>query len=364
MGSNVVSKKIPNVKIKNSIMPRESVLSTADKEAIKIEKLIFHIILTDDVKPLFLEELEITEEQQKFFKDRLADAAQGRQYIFTLDEPPMKKLANQIFTATDKEFLEISKDITSRFKSIHNKSASNGVFIVSIASIKKRKLLFLIKLDHKRVYEYKLKGNKALLEEVKNTFSEDKTAIQKVALIDVGENVVWDVLVFDRSKSGGITSYFGNFLSVIPRETESDLTKRMQSTARKWATANKEIIDPDQNPANYKNRARDYLINTSVVVTEDYINSVIVDDNDKRRKKLKESFNDHLIEYGLAGQSFVPKKEALTPKEQKNIRQTAEGVKIEWTGDTYDKNIEIPNVPNQKGEYKIIITTSNITDIQ
>jgi hypothetical protein len=43
MGSNVVSKKIPNVKIKNSIMPRESVLSTADKEAIKIEKLIFHI---------------------------------------------------------------------------------------------------------------------------------------------------------------------------------------------------------------------------------------------------------------------------------------------------------------------------------
>ena len=44
-------------------MPKESVLSIADKEAIKIEKLIFHIILTDDVNPTFLEEVEITKEK-------------------------------------------------------------------------------------------------------------------------------------------------------------------------------------------------------------------------------------------------------------------------------------------------------------
>ena len=49
-------------------MARESVLSMADKEAIKIEKLIFHIILTNDVKPIFLEELEITKEQQKWLE--------------------------------------------------------------------------------------------------------------------------------------------------------------------------------------------------------------------------------------------------------------------------------------------------------
>ena len=44
-------------------MPKESVLSIADKEAIKIEKLIFHIILTDDINPIFLEEVKITDEQ-------------------------------------------------------------------------------------------------------------------------------------------------------------------------------------------------------------------------------------------------------------------------------------------------------------
>lgn len=44
-------------------MSKESVLSIADKEAIKIEKLIFHIILTNDINPVFLEEVKITNEQ-------------------------------------------------------------------------------------------------------------------------------------------------------------------------------------------------------------------------------------------------------------------------------------------------------------
>jgi hypothetical protein len=347
-------------------MARESVLSMADKEAIKIEKLIFHIILTESVQPIFLEELVITNEQQKFFKDRLADAAQGRQFIFTSDNPPINKLAKKILNASDEDFLEISKEITNNFRIAHTgKNTNDGVFIISIASIKKRKLLFLIKLDHKKVYEYKLKGGKALLEEVKNTFSEDKTAIQKVALIDIDSNMVWDVLVFDRSKPGGITEFFARFLSVLPRETESDLTKKTQSAALKWASENKQLIDPDQEPSFYKNRARNYLMNANMFETEDYVNSVIQDDNDRRREVLKESFLSHLVVLGIAGQNFEPKREVLTPKDQtKNIRQTAEGVKIEWSGEMADKNILIPNYPNKNGEYIITIKTSDISEIQ
>lgn len=345
-------------------MPRESVLSISDKEAIKIEKLIFHIILTENVNPSFLDELEITPEQQKFFRDRLAEAAQGRQYIFTNDRPPIQKYAKEIFEASDDSFVEISKKITNLFHVAHKKTSNDGVFIVSVASIKKRKLLFLIKLDHKKVYEYKVKGTKALLEEVKNTFSEDKTAIQKVALIDIDPNVVWDALVFDRSKPSGITDFFGKFLSVLPRETEAILTVKTQSTALTWAKENKDKIDPQQEPAVYKNRAREYLMNIAEFDTDDYINNVIQDDDDNRRNDLRNSFRTHLEEVGLAGQIFAPKKGALTPKETKNIRQTAEGVKIEWFGDPKDNNIHIPNSSNQNGEYKIVISTNKITEIQ
>jgi len=343
-------------------MAKESVLSLADKEAIKIEKLIFHVILTDTANPIFLEELEITDEQQKFFRDRLADASQGRQYIFTEDNPPIKILAKQIIDASDEDFLKISKDIASRFKSTHTQNMNNGVFIISIASIRTRKLLFLIKLDHKKVYEYKLKGNKALLEEVKNTFSEDKTAIQKVALIDINPKVLWDVLVFDRSQTTGITKFFGNFLSVIPRETETDLTKKAQSLARRWATENK---DKDiEEPSVYKNRARNYLLSTDSFDSENYIEAVIQDTDEEKQNQLRNSFREFLAEGGLYGQSFPPRKDVLTKKEARNIRQTAEGVKIEWEGTLEENNISISNERNKRGLYEIRIETFDIKDVQ
>lgn len=51
-------------------------------------------------------------------------------------------------------------------------------------------------------------------------------------------------------------------------------------------------------------------------------------------------------------------------KENKNIRQTAEGVKIEWEGTLEDNNISISDVKDRQGQYKIVIKTSDIKDIQ
>lgn len=343
-------------------MAKESVLTIADKEAIRIEKLIFHIILTDSVNPIFLEEIEITPEQQKFFRDRLADASQGRQYIFSQDNPPIKDLASQILDASDDDFVRISKDITSRFKTAHNQSTNNGVFIVCVASIRDRKLLFLIKLDHKKVYEYKIKDNKALLEEVKNTFSEDKTAIQKVALIDVSPRVAWDVLVFDRSCPSKITKFFGNFLSVLPRETEKDLTSKTLSSARKWASENRN--EGIGESSLYKGRALSYLMGVDEFDSDKFIEAVVQDPDIEKQTKLRESFKCYLIENGLYGQIFKPKKDALTKRETKNIRQTAEGVKIEWEGTPEEKNIKISDKKDQRGLYTITIRTSDIKAIQ
>jgi hypothetical protein len=345
-------------------MPKESVLTIADKEAIEIEKLIFHIILKDDAKPHFLDELVITDEQKKFFKDRLSDSAQGRQYIFRELDVPIRKLTFDLLNASD-NFIKISKEITNRFKITHTGNSNDGVFVISLAKIKKRKLLFMIKLDHKKVYEYKLKGSKALLEEVKNTFIEDKSAIQKVALIDISASVVWDVLVYDRSKPASITDYFAKFLDVLPRETETQLTENAVSHVRKWASENRAILDPSQEPSNYKNRAIEHLNNVDLFETDEFINAVIFDSDGKRRNELKTSLFSYLVNVGMAGQSFAPNKNALTPKCKNNIRQTEEGVRIEWEGNAQDKNIDIPNEPDSNdGNYHIAISTRQITVIQ
>lgn len=346
-------------------MSRESVLSLADKEAIQIERLIFHIILTNNSSPSYLDAVEITEDQKRFFKERLADAAQGRQYKF-VDSSPTKEIARKIIDCSDKDFIELSKQLAASFKNTHKHNTNDGVFIISTASIRDRKLLFLVKLDHKKIYQYSISENKALLKEIQNTFSEDKTAIQKVALIDINERVSWDVLVYDRGarpEKGNITDYFRSFLGVIPRETETDLTKKAISVVREWATKNKSNLDEKQEVSYYKNRCKNYLLNHDQFDTNQFIEAVIQDEDSTRRETLKESLRAQMVESGLVDQEFVIKKNAIDKTISKNIRKTAEGVTIEWIGDMVDKNIIIPNTPDNNGKYVITITTSSITEV-
>lgn len=110
-------------------MARESVLTTAEKDAIKIEKLIFHIILKDQIAPIFLDKVIITESQQKFFKARLSDAAQGRQHVFVADSL-LRPKAIEILSADDDNFVRLSKEIAHQFKLAHTNNTSDGVFIV------------------------------------------------------------------------------------------------------------------------------------------------------------------------------------------------------------------------------------------
>ncbi len=350
-------------------MAKESMLTLEEREAIQIEKFIFHIIIKEDVNPRFLDAVEISDDQRNFFKARLADAAQGRQYLFN-DYSETKEKSIQILSAVDEgDFIRLSREIAYKFKSTHNKNTNNGVFIICTAStLRNRKLLFLVKLDHKKIYQYKVNdNNQALLQEVQDTFTEDKTAIQKFALIDVNPDVKWDVLVYDRSSRaelGNITEYFKSFLGVYVRETEDDLTRKAVRTTREWATLNKSILNPNQGVATYKNLAQSYLNNHEIFDTDKFIEAVIQDENEDRRAILKASFLQHLENIGLAYQEFHINKNALNKKITKNIRETAEGVKIEWEGTENDKNIEISDTPDANGLYTIRIQTRRVIDIQ
>lgn len=345
-------------------MAKESVLSLAQKQSIKIEKFIFHIIIQNEDEPKYLDEVVITDEQKNFFRDRLIDVSQGNQFLFQdTSTSSVYKQGKDILKDPEKNFLKASKVLTADFKSRHNKNTSDGVFITALASIEnKHNLIFLVKLDHKKVYEYKLKGTKALLEEIKNTFVEDKSAIQKVALIDVENVFVWNVLAYDRAKPGSLTDYFQKFLAVKPRDTPSKWTLDAITHANRWATLNRNVIDPKQEPSLYKNRSLTYLSTTSLFDSDEYVNAVVLDEDVKRRKKLKDSFNSYITEKGLAGQVFPPNKGSLTKRAKTNTRLTKEGVTIEWIGDPDAVNINIPNEKNpEDGLFHIEIKTNEIT---
>lgn len=347
-------------------MPRESVLTTAERDQIRIEKLIFHIILKNEHQPRYLNEVTMTDEQRSFFRNRLKDAASGRQFVF-LDGSTTKTKAEEIIDCDNERFVQLSKDLAFDFKNQHGASANDGVFIVSVASIGERKLVFLIKFDHKIIYQYQLDDDgRALLREVQDTFSEDKSSIQKVALIDVSDAAVWDVLVTDlsaRAEKDYITDYFKRFLAVRPRETDTDLTKRALIMAFRWAQINQDDLPEHQEASDYKSRAKTYLLGNGIFNSDDFINSVILDENAERRERHRGSLRQMMEENGLYGQSFTPSRSALDRKATKNVRLTQEGLRIEWDGSAEDVNYAV-SPQDENGQQTITIKTSGITSLQ
>ncbi|HEY1008603.1 MAG TPA: nucleoid-associated protein [Sphingobacteriaceae bacterium] len=344
-------------------MAKESVLTESEKDSFQIEKFIFHIIIQQDFDPIYLEEVALTDAQKEFFKKRFNDISEGTQYVFQdKDKSDLYRSCSNLMNDPANRFLEISKKITYSFKQFHNKNTNDGVFITALVSVQgSRKLIFLLKLDHRTVYQYKITRNRALLEEIKNTFVEDKKAIQKAAIIDISDHYKWDVLAKDRTATNtdaGIRDYFAKFLTVTELETPSKLTENAVKFANKWAIANLQDLDPEQEVSSYKSRAISYLLTSNKFDTEDFINTVILDSDPERRERLSKSFKSYLDEYGLTGQSFVPTRGVLTRSKTKNVRQTAEGIKIEWEGEASESNLTIAK--ESDGYYHIRIKTSDL----
>jgi len=264
----------------------------------------------------------------------------------------------------DDQFIRISKILAASFKNEHSKSTADGVFITALVNVEgNRQLIFLLKLDNRKVYQYKLHKTKAALEEIKDTFVEDKKAIQKSALIDISNYYAWDVLARERNPTTakGIRSYFAKFLQVIEKDTPSKLTEKAVSTVRQWAIANKTELDPTEDVSGYKDRAIGYLLSTPTFKTQDFIEAVVVDEDEMRMEKLALSLKNFCDERGISGQSFRPNKNSLTKNVRKNIRETEEGVKIEWEGKAEDRLITIPTKKDANDNlFHITIRTSNL----
>lgn len=345
-------------------MAKESVLNQAEKDSFKIKRFIFHIIKQADINPIFLDEVVLSKEQSTFFQDRFSDASQGTQFEFNDKKTSeVYKNCKAVITDPEKSFVEVSKDLTASFQTHHKKTTNDGVFITALVSvIDKVDLIFMIKLDNKKVYGYSVKDKKAIMQEIKNTFVEDRRAVQKIAIADVSDYFVWDVLAFDRNPNPGkaIRDFFGDFLAVHERETPYNLTGKMVSTVRQWAIANKSSLDPSQEVSSYKNRSIDYLRNSNQMRSRDLINTVIHDDDSDRAKRLRKSLRSFLQDKGLEAQVFTPSKKALDKATTKNIRRTAEGVRIEWEGDSKDVNVSIPNEPDNNGNFNITIQTTRV----
>jgi hypothetical protein len=345
-------------------MPKESVLSHAEKSSFVIEHFIFHIIRTDSEHPIYLETAELLPEQRSFFQARFSDVAEGVQHVFV--DPENSTFFHDCTTmlADPKaNFLPISKRLASSFQKLHSGNMIDGAFVIAIVSAGERKFIFLLKIDNTKVIHYDVKDAKALLKLIENTFVEDKKAIQKSALIDITGTSSWQVLATDRSGSAhkALTTFFASYLTVTEKENASTLTPLVVKSVTNWAINNKATLGLKEDVATYKNKAINYLKVAAQFNTGDLIDALFRDETDNvtELRRYKTNLKTHFDQDGLSGQSFVPNQGSLTLKVRKNVRVTAEGVKIEWDGDMKANNVSISDNRDEQGYYTITIKTNS-----
>lgn len=360
---------------------KEKSLTDLQIQSLSIKKLIFHVINveveeTNRVKEL--DELELDEEQKNFFLERIRSVASGIQYDFIENAEHTLNPCKQLLS-NEAAFRKNSIVLTQGFASYHKKNMASGVFVVAIvetsySDAEQIKLVFLAKLDHRNVFQIIVKanedglGNHAVMQRVVDTLVEDKSAIQKSALINLdNDKYNWDVLADERrlNAKGEITDYFRDFLGVSLKEVASVLTKRAVQTVNAWANSQELAELPEgEEKGNYRSRAVAYMDSNNVFELTNFLSTVIRDEADEDRKlRMVKSLRDKLDEAGITNQKFQTRPNSL-PKNLKIQKwKTSEGITLEFFGDARDLGIETRLRTDGVEGKEIVIRTRGYTTI-
>lgn len=348
-------------------MPKEQVLTPQERSSIRIDRFIFHILVSGEDEPTYLDAVVLEDDQKAFFRDRIADAAEGTQYVFTDKGDGTAVSCQRIIDGSPDDFLAESKRLARGFLGHHmGRVTSNGAFVVATIEVESSgeqvPLIAMLKMDHQRVLSIitsnEDKGLVARMQEVLKTFIEAKAALQKVALIDVGDHYAWDALAWERRSDEGVADYFRKFLGVVLREDSSHWTRQAVSTTIRWAKAQHELLADGDDLYGVKTRALKYMETHDTFTTDGFLDMVVRAPDPDQRAVLRTGLMKELAEAGIAGQTFTPKPGSLKTKDVRNRLTTLEGVSLEWTGDPDAKGITI--TPKEAGGTTIIIDSQGV----
>ncbi|RUM16839.1 hypothetical protein EFD56_21210 [Rhizobium phaseoli] len=211
--------------------------------AMKIERMVFHLVGTGNV--VKLEELDAGDFEE-FFIDRIRSVNAGLPYKFNDASKTLTRLRRII--ANGDQFQEESEKLADDFEELHDGNTSKGAILLFVLKAGEDQSFALLKYDDEMVVAYDLKdgadGRKRVsLESIQRTFVQNKTALQKAALITVDDNG-GDLTVLDRRNQQKVARYFERFLDAKPTHSDGDLTKKLVDVTRKVVLANPELVEP------------------------------------------------------------------------------------------------------------------------
>ena len=182
----------------------------------------------------------------------------------------------------------------------------------------------MIKYDREQVLAFSVKDSRAILEEIINSFTKSKDALQKSALIELTEEG-GELVVIDRTVSYDITDFFKGFLNIRKIYSDADMTKIVHDCAVETVIKYFHEL-PGEITENTRSVAFESIQTMPYFDQEDYFKAVF---GAYGTPKIKRTFDTLLKRKNIEGDTFRFVKDAIKPPKTSKFR-TKEGVQIRY----------------------------------
>jgi len=325
---------------------RPLVINQEMRESIEIKNFIYHILITSADEVDYLTEVQLNTSQKDFFKDMIAESSRGTKYNFVNpDNGIVKSYCDEILEDTTNvdKFIETSGKVAQLFKANHDNRMADGIIVVTTftmeVNLSRKLFIALIKLDYKPVLQQvrnETDPTKVTFKEITDSLLEEKSAIQKRAIIDVENCFDWDVIAveknskvsaFDTDSALGI--HFKNFLEIRLLMDNSAQTRKAISQITQWARKEENVdhVDCKAKVISFINAHNDQTI-----TLDDLKTLVCYHESQDVVTALQNSFDSHMDEANFSGAQFVAKPDSIPDSERRTKVKTNTNVTIEWLG--------------------------------
>ncbi|MEL6064557.1 MULTISPECIES: nucleoid-associated protein [unclassified Methylobacterium] len=199
-------------------------LTDAEKDALSIRRMIFHVVGKDLDEPTLLPEITPLQEPA-FFLARVRSALTGNLFAFRVGSGVEAALRG---IAGGGDFTAGTQALARDFHTRHRSGTSNGAFLVFELGVGTDDPVYaLVKYDHDEVVRYSLGAAQPRLERLQEAFVKKPEAMQKIALVRLAPGSGGHVMVRDRSKRTHISEYFEGFLNARRVNEPGDLSGKL-----------------------------------------------------------------------------------------------------------------------------------------
>jgi hypothetical protein len=300
--------------------------SKDDLSFLTINRFVFHVV-HDGAAPQLLEEVPVGS-YEDFFVDLVVDSTRGSKFYFN-DNSQTQELIASILD-DENQFQQVSRQLATNFHAAASGSVSAGIFFFMHLKSDSNNYFAMIKYDNQPVLHYSISdAHSVSLDELTNTITRDRRALQKSALICL-DNDEFQVLARDRQSSGGdIANFFKGFLNVCRAQDEKTLSRALHQAV--VSTVNNHAAEL---PVDISREASDRFarsIEEGARNSDALYKSLFGDECDV---SIRDTFDEQLRRRGIEDVPFDLDDESL--RKQRRRYKTSGGITLQMPPDTQD----------------------------